>query len=29
MILGQPEVGCALIPGGGGCVDLPLLVGRL
>jgi enoyl-CoA hydratase/carnithine racemase len=28
MILGQPEVGCALIPGGGGSVYLPLLVGR-
>ena len=28
MILGQPEVGSALIPGGGGSVYLPLLVGR-
>jgi enoyl-CoA hydratase/carnithine racemase len=28
MILGQPEVGAALIPGGGGSVYLPLLVGR-
>jgi enoyl-CoA hydratase/carnithine racemase len=28
MILGQIEVGSALIPGSGGCVYLPLLVGR-
>jgi enoyl-CoA hydratase/carnithine racemase len=28
MILGQPEVGAALIPGSGGTVYLPLLVGR-
>ena len=28
MILGQIEVGSALIPGGGGSVYLPLLVGR-
>ena len=28
MILGQPEVGSALIPGAGGSVYLPLLVGR-
>ena len=28
MIIGQPEVGSALIPGGGGSVYLPLLVGR-
>lgn len=28
MILGQPEVGAALIPGGGGTEYLPLLVGR-
>jgi enoyl-CoA hydratase/carnithine racemase len=28
MILGQPEVGAALIPGAGGTVYLPLLVGR-
>ena len=28
MILGQPEVGAALIPGAGGSVHLPLLVGR-
>jgi enoyl-CoA hydratase/carnithine racemase len=28
MILGQLEVGCALVPGGGGSVYLPLLVGR-
>ena len=28
MILGQPEVGAALIPGTGGTVYLPLLVGR-
>ena len=28
MILGQPEVGAALIPGAGGSVYLPLLVGR-
>ena len=28
MILTQIEVGSALIPGSGGCVYLPLLVGR-
>jgi enoyl-CoA hydratase/carnithine racemase len=28
MILGQPEVGAALIPGAGGTEYLPLLVGR-